>query len=146
MERSYASCSLHLEEGESWYPFNVSVCLSVCHNRKAFEKKKITEKKGGWFAVGAEGAASVSCTQWRGGPFFCDMCHSPKKRRAAGLPTDHACNGKKFKNSLCASGLCAVTLTLSCTLRNPPRTEHTRAAAVTPVRPVPRRSRRRRGF
>ena len=28
VESSYATCSLHLEEGESWYAFNVSVCLS----------------------------------------------------------------------------------------------------------------------
>ena len=27
-------------------------------------KKKRTEKKGGWFAVGAEGTVSVGCTQW----------------------------------------------------------------------------------
>ena len=51
VERSYASCSLHLEEGESWYPFNVSVRPSVT-TEPLLEKKKEPKKKVAGFPLG----------------------------------------------------------------------------------------------
>ena len=54
VESCYASCSLHLEEGESWYAFNVS----VRHNWKAFKTWKNNRKKAGPFSVGTEAAVS----------------------------------------------------------------------------------------
>jgi hypothetical protein len=46
--------SLHREEGESWYAFNVS----VCHKWKAFKTLKNNRKKAGPFSVGTEAAVS----------------------------------------------------------------------------------------
>ena len=55
VERSYASCSLHLEEGESWYPFNVSVRPSVrpsVTTERLSKKKKEPKKKVAGFPLG----------------------------------------------------------------------------------------------
>jgi hypothetical protein len=43
---------------ESLQPFNVSVCLSVRHNWKAFKTLKNNRKKAGPFSVGTEAAVS----------------------------------------------------------------------------------------
>ena len=43
--------SLHLEEGESWYPFNASVCPSVTTERLS-KLRKITGKKQALFPLG----------------------------------------------------------------------------------------------
>ena len=64
VESCDASCPLHLEEGESWYPFKLSVCLSVrlsvCPSQQeGFQKKKQNRKKGGWVAVGITVTATV---------------------------------------------------------------------------------------
>ena len=49
VESSYATCSLHLEEGESWYPFKLSVCLSVRPSVTTGRlSKKETEPKKRW--------------------------------------------------------------------------------------------------
>jgi hypothetical protein len=45
--------SLHLEEGESWYAFNLSVCLSVTTGRLS-KLLKNNRKKAGPFSVGTE--------------------------------------------------------------------------------------------
>ena len=42
---------LHLEEGESWYPFNVSVRLSVTTDSVS-KKKKEPKKKVAGFPLG----------------------------------------------------------------------------------------------
>ncbi len=47
--------STYLEEGESWYAL---ICLSVCHNRRAFKTLKNNRKKAGPFSVGTTVAHS----------------------------------------------------------------------------------------